>query len=122
MHEYRAHAATDITGFGLVGHASNLASFQRDRSLQFIIERLPIIRNVREMALALGQTKLLQGRAVETSGGLLIAMEASQAERFCAKHAALTGCPAWIIGSVIRKDANTDDNVKIAGELQLLDV
>lgn len=122
MHKYNAHAATDVTGFGLVGHASNLASFQRDQSLQFIIERLPILRNVREMALALGQTKLLQGRAVETSGGLLIAMQAMEAERFCDEHKTLTSCSAWIIGSVVRKECNADENVKISDCLEFVDV
>lgn len=122
MQEYNAHAATDVTGFGLIGHASNLASFQRDQRLQFHIHRLPILRNVREMAVALGQTKLLEGRAVETSGGLLIAMDAAGAERFCNEHKVRTGCDAWIIGSVGRKDLSDDDNVKISDCLEFLDV
>lgn len=122
MHKYNAHAATDVTGFGLFGHASNLASFQRDQSLQFIIKRLPILRNVREMALALGQTKLLQGGAVETSGGLLIAMEALDAKRFCDEHKHLTGYDAWIIGSVVRRQFNDDQNVRISDSLEFLDV
>lgn len=122
MHKYNAHAATDVTGFGLFGHASNLASFQRDQRLQFIITRLPIFRNVREMALVLGQTKLLQGRAVETSGGLLIAINAMEAKSFCDEHAILTGCEAWIIGSVVRRELIDEKNVRISDCLEFLDV
>ena len=29
MHKYNAHAATDITGFGLLGHAQALARNQK---------------------------------------------------------------------------------------------
>nr|AEZ68796.1 FI18027p1 [Drosophila melanogaster] len=33
MHKYQAHCATDITGFGLLGHANNLAQFQKEKHL-----------------------------------------------------------------------------------------
>ena len=32
MHTFNAHAATDITGFGILGHAQNLAKQQRPKS------------------------------------------------------------------------------------------
>jgi len=32
MHKYDAHAATDVTGFGILGHANNLAGNQKKRS------------------------------------------------------------------------------------------
>jgi selenophosphate synthase len=30
MHKYNAHAATDVTGFGILGHAQNLARNQKN--------------------------------------------------------------------------------------------
>ena len=29
IHKYRAHAATDVTGFGILGHANYLAQAQK---------------------------------------------------------------------------------------------
>uniref|UniRef100_A0A1L8DLH2 Putative selenophosphate synthetase n=1 Tax=Nyssomyia neivai TaxID=330878 RepID=A0A1L8DLH2_9DIPT len=100
MHKYSAHAATDITGFGLAGHAKNLLQFQKI-PLKFIIHTLPIIKNVHHMAEILGrQGKLLAGQAVETSGGLLICLPAQKAEAFCEEFQEKTSRDAWIVGSV----------------------
>uniref|UniRef100_A0A182SC27 PurM-like C-terminal domain-containing protein n=1 Tax=Anopheles maculatus TaxID=74869 RepID=A0A182SC27_9DIPT len=49
MQKHKAHAATDVTGFGMYGHAENLASFQK-AEVDFHIDTLPIIKNVREIA------------------------------------------------------------------------
>lgn len=35
-----AHGATDITGFGLLGHATNLAKTQKE-AVDFVIHSLP---------------------------------------------------------------------------------
>jgi len=43
MHKYGAHGATDITGFGIVGHASNLAAHQH-KKIDIEIHTLPIIK------------------------------------------------------------------------------
>lgn len=67
MHKHRAHGATDVTGFGLYGHAKNLVEFQTN-NVSFEIHTLPIIKNCRLIAEKLQQTKLLRGTAVETSG------------------------------------------------------
>ena len=42
MHKYNAHAATDVTGFGLLGHAQALARNQK-AEVGFVIHNLPII-------------------------------------------------------------------------------
>lgn len=49
MRKFNAHAATDITGFGLVGHAENLLQFQ-DEKVDFVITKFPIIQHVRLIA------------------------------------------------------------------------
>jgi selenide,water dikinase len=43
MQKHGAHAATDVTGFGILGHAANLASNQKE-DVSFVIHTLPIIR------------------------------------------------------------------------------
>lgn len=100
MHKYNAHGATDITGFGLLGHAENLAKYQK-LPVDFVIDQLPIIRNVQKMAQILEQKKLQSGKAVETSGGLLIAIDEESAQSFCEEYQRESGCQSWIIGRVI---------------------
>lgn len=99
MHKYKAHAATDITGFGLLGHAENLAKYQRV-PVDFVIDHLPIIVNVKKMAEVLEQKKLLCGKAVETSGGLLVAIDENSAQAFCDEYLRESGYKCWIIGRV----------------------
>ena len=68
MHKHGAHGATDVTGFGILGHAVNLASAQKN-AVDFVIHQLPIIRNMAAVAEAGGiNFGLLQGRSAETSG------------------------------------------------------
>ena len=42
MRKYEAHGATDITGFGIKGHAQNLCAVQK-ADVNFYISHLPII-------------------------------------------------------------------------------
>jgi len=70
MHKHGAHGATDVTGFGILGHASNLASAQKN-SVDFVIHQLPVIHNMVTVAEACGiKFGLLQGYSAETSGML----------------------------------------------------
>jgi len=41
----KAHAATDVTGFGILGHAQNLVECQEDE-LDFVIDKLPILEKI----------------------------------------------------------------------------
>lgn len=68
MHTFNAHAATDITGFGILGHAQNLARQQR-HEVSFVIHNLPIIAKMAAVSKACGnRSGLLQGTSPETSG------------------------------------------------------
>lgn len=101
MHKYSAHAATDVTGFGLRGHAENLCKFQNG-NVNFILHTLPIIQNVRRIGDILKRSeKLLSGNSVETSGGLLICIPANNAQHFCEDFKSLTGDTCWIVGDVV---------------------
>uniref|UniRef100_A0A2P2I4T8 Selenide, water dikinase-like n=1 Tax=Hirondellea gigas TaxID=1518452 RepID=A0A2P2I4T8_9CRUS len=100
MHKYNAHGATDVTGFGLLGHAQNLAKNQKNE-VSFIIHNLPIVAKMAAVAKACGNMfHLLQGSSAETSGGLLICLPREQAAAYCKDIEKQEGYQAWIIGIV----------------------
>jgi len=100
MHKHGATSATDVTGFGILGHARNLAEYQA-KKVKFTIHTLPIISNMTKIASCVGNMfQLLQGYSAETSGGLLLTIPSTNAEAFCKEIEELEGCPAWIIGTV----------------------
>lgn len=99
-----ASACTDVTGFGLLGHAYNMA---RDAAVDFIIEsaRVPVLGNVFEMiergmipegayrnlqfnesrvsfSPGVGEDRKLMLSDPQTSGGLLITMGNEQIKAF----------------------------------------
>eukprot|EP00003_Mantamonas_plastica_P021182 TRINITY_DN3422_c3_g1_i3.p1 TRINITY_DN3422_c3_g1~~TRINITY_DN3422_c3_g1_i3.p1 ORF type:complete len:306 (-),score=87.62 TRINITY_DN3422_c3_g1_i3:85-1002(-) len=102
MHKYAAHGATDVTGFGILGHAQNLASNQLAK-VSFEIHTLPMIAyaDVINEQVDFG---LMDGTSAETSGGLLIAMSKENAEGFIKELEELDGKAAWIIGDVVEGD------------------
>lgn len=101
MHRHGAHGATDVTGFGLLGHAQNLAEVQQ-KAVDLRIHTLPVIRGVPEVLAATGTSfKLMQGYSAETSGGLLVCLPKENAVKFCEELERLEGYPAWIIGDVV---------------------
>lgn len=42
LKKYDSHGATDVTGFGILGHGQNLASAQR-ADVDLVMDALPII-------------------------------------------------------------------------------
>ncbi|CAF4227304.1 unnamed protein product [Rotaria socialis] len=104
MHKYNAHACTDVTGFGLLGHAENLAKYQKNE-VSFVIHNLPIIAKMATITKACNDMfSLLQGKSAETSGGLLVVLPHEQAAAFCKDIEAQEGYRAWIIGVVEKGD------------------
>jgi selenide,water dikinase len=101
MHKYQGHACTDVTGFGILGHASNLASNQKEE-VDFEIHTLPIIKHIPKVAQKLRFFKLLQGFSPETSGGLFICLPEDKAKDFCKEIEEIDGVPAHIIGRVVK--------------------
>jgi selenide,water dikinase len=43
--KYKAHACTDVTGFGILGHANYLAEAQKS-NVEFVLHTLPIYKNL----------------------------------------------------------------------------
>lgn len=99
MQKHGAHAATDVTGFGILGHVNNLALNQKE-TLRFVIDTLPCIANVVKVAEKNPFFKLLEGYSAETSGGLLIAMPAEAANAYIKDLEEVDGWPSWVIGRV----------------------
>jgi len=104
MHKYGSHAATDVTGFGILGHSNNLARNQLNK-LKFSIHTMPIIRSMRRVDEHIKIFNLMQGLSSETSGGLLICLPKDKAIQFCKEIEEIDNAPAWIIGDVVE---NTD--------------
>ncbi|KAL1455309.1 hypothetical protein WDU94_009412 [Cyamophila willieti] len=116
MKKYNGHACTDVTGYGLYGHASNLIQYQT-RNVNFEIHTLPILYPLGVIASYPG-TRFYQnvnkGHGIETSGGLLICLPEKHARDFIQemdKH-------AWIIGNV----TDGDKKVVIKDEPDILHV
>jgi selenide,water dikinase len=117
-----ARSATDITGFGLIGHASEMARASGAR-FRFRFDDLPWLPGARQYAegwvfpggaftnqafyrplttlsrpLADWEEVLLHDP--QTSGGLLVAVHPERAETFLA-FCRERGQPAWVVGDVV---------------------
>ncbi|KAK7194035.1 selenophosphate synthetase [Novymonas esmeraldas] len=118
MRKHGAHGATDVTGFGILGHANNFGAAQavgeEARSLCLVLERLPMFKTaVAASRLMNDKYRLFDGYSAETSGGLLVALPtAAAAEAFCAELAAADGgCPSWVVGHVEERASDAADGV-----------
>jgi selenide, water dikinase len=76
MQKVPVHAATDVTGFGLKGHAANMAVLGK---VNIVIDQLAVIRGTPVLAELFGYP-LLTGEAKETAGGMLIAVAKEDAD------------------------------------------
>jgi selenide,water dikinase len=108
MHKYKAHAATDVTGFGLLGHGNNLAGNQK-ANVDFVIDVLPIINKMEDVEKEIGWFRLLRGYSAETSGGLLVALPKENAEAFIKELVEIDQKPAWIIGRVVKASGTKNE-------------
>lgn len=120
-----AHAATDITGFGLLGHAWEMAQAS-GVGLRFAFERIPFVRGARRYASewvfpgGSADNRLYYGEHVrfarhleeyehmllfdaQTSGGLLFALPPENLEAVL-NAAAAQGQSLWTIGEVTAGD------------------
>ena len=100
MHKYNAKACTDVTGFGIMGHAQNLVNVQH-KSVDFLINKLPIIAGVKRIEKQIRNFRLVEGYSAETSGGLLIVLPKANASMFLEEFLQVEGREAWIIGEVV---------------------
>ena len=100
MQKHNAHAATAVSGYGLVGHLQNLVSNQKN-DVSFVVHNMPVIAKMAAVAKACGNLfALFQGHCPETSGGLVICLPREQAASYCKEIEKQEGYQAWIIGIV----------------------
>lgn len=121
MSSFEVHAATDVTGFGLLGHATEIAKASCV-GIQIFAEQVPILPRTKELAeegRIPGGTKSNYAHVADaviysekldqldryilcdavTSGGLLIAVSANEAEQLV-DEMKTKGVSATIIGEV----------------------
>ncbi|KAL7559184.1 hypothetical protein ACA910_013191 [Epithemia clementina (nom. ined.)] len=104
MTVHGATAATDVTGFGLLGHAQNLVDNQKE-AVGMELHTLPCLTGavpVNNQVLDFG---LLTGYSAETSGGLLVVLPNEEsAQAYCQELQQVdkeSNCPAWIVGRIV---------------------
>ncbi len=96
MREVGVNAATDITGFGLLGHAYNVAVLS---GVDILIHKMPVIRGTLELARYFGH-RLAEGRGAETAGGMLVCLPAEKADAFTDLMTE-RGLSCWTVGEVL---------------------
>ena len=76
MQQVPVHAATDVTGFGLKGHAANMAMLSK---VDIVIDNLWVIRGTPTLTDIFGYP-LFTGESKETAGGILLAVAKADAD------------------------------------------
>lgn len=119
MVKHHAHAGTDVTGFGILGHAQNLMDNQA-AAVGMEIHTLPCIANTAKVEQSgVLDFQLIKGYSAETSGGLMICMPEEDAAAYCKELEGLDGEESWIIGKVI---ADEDRKAIISDDVKILEV
>ncbi len=95
MIEVGVNAATDVTGFGIFGHASNMAE---QSGVSILIDMLPVIKGTPKIAKTFGYP-LLQGKASETAGGQLISVPRERVNHLLSALRK-EDCEGYIVGEV----------------------
>ncbi len=125
MEEFEVHAATDVTGYGLLGHAHEMMEAS-GTTAEFRVESVPLLSQARRLAergIAPGgsrqNVRALAPRAersagvseadflllcdAQTSGGLLVALPAAQGEAYAEACRSRGAARASIVGRVLER-------------------
>jgi selenide, water dikinase len=110
MQQVPVHAATDVTGFGLTGHAGNMAMLQK---VDIMIDQIAVIKGTPILADLMGYP-LLQGEAKETAGGMLIAVSRENEDDLI-DELEKRKVRNWEVGHVVKGSGNVfvPKNVKV---------
>ncbi len=125
MKSVRTHAATDVTGFGLIGHLSEM--LKHTLAVRLFADKLPYFEEAPELSRSgflpggLHRNRDFYGKRVvgttdsfrmdlifdpQTSGGLLMAVDPEDQSRF-EEEAARLGTTYWIIGEFVEDPKGT---------------
>lgn len=136
---FDAHACTDVTGYGLLGHLGTMLRASGVRAT-LSAARVPFVREVRDLAEqgcvpggshanlravdgdvdwgGLSASERLILADAQTSGGLLVALPEAQAQDYVSALRA-AGAPAHaIIGRVEARDSAAQPTLRIEGRLE----
>jgi selenide,water dikinase len=125
MEGFEIHAATDVTGYGLLGHAWNMMEGS-DVTAEFRVAAIPLLpaaRGLAERGIAPDGSRVnvrnLKPRTqvedgvleedflllcdAQTSGGLLVALPEAQAQSYAARARELGAGAAAVVGRVLEK-------------------
>ncbi len=125
MDGFDIHAVTDVTGFGLLGHAHEMMAAS-NTTAEFSMARIPLLSEARRLVadgVAPGGSRLnarnLHSRAevgegvgeddfllvsdAQTSGGLLVALPEAEAERFAARCREAGAPWSAVVGRVLER-------------------
>jgi len=125
MEGFPVHAATDVTGYGLLGHAHEMMEAS-GTTAEFRVEAIPLLGSARRLAARgiapegsrvnvrnlAGRTERAAGVTEEdflllcdaqTSGGLLVALPADRAEDYAAACGARGAAGAAVVGRVLER-------------------
>ena len=134
MEGFDIHAATDVTGFGLLGHAYEMMDASGTTG-EFAVSRIPLLSQVRRLVAegvapggsranmrhlaertvagpGVDEEDLLILSDAQTSGGLLVALPAEQAEAFAARCRERGAAHAAVVGRVKPRGAKRLEVVK----------
>ena len=114
MNKVGVSAATDITGFGLLGHANNVSELS---GVHVVIDSMPVIKGTLKLAEFFGH-KLASGFGAETAGGILAFMDSTKVELF-KKLLADNGLPCWTVGKVMK--SNGSPCASLAQDVQFIE-
>lgn len=106
MRRYKSHGATDVTGFGLMGHAENLSQAQISE-VDLVIDALPIIQGCDIKVTGMHDFEVTKGYSAETSGGILTMMPPAQASEFIKAAEGEFGQTTWVVGKVTKGTRKT---------------
>lgn len=104
IRKYQVGACTDVTGFGILGHANYLAQAQK-KKVQFVINKIPVYKHLIKVEGKVQNFRFFEGYAAETSGGLLMSVSSSKKESLM-KDLEAEGINSWQIGYV-KEGSNT---------------
>jgi len=121
MIKYNAHGATDVTGFGILGHAQNLAENQK-AAVNIEIHSLPIIKNMLKIEKKVQLFKLIEGFSAETSGGLFVCLSEDKAQQYIDEIKELDQSDAWVIGKVVENTSGNKNSASIIDNVSIIEV
>ena len=127
MHKYSARGATDVTGFGILGHADNLGKafnygiVNIEEQIALRIHTFPILPYIYSVQDKIVDYKLFEGYAPETSGGLLVVLPSESVEGYMTELKEVSGQDSWIVGDVVGKGENMDPGADADADAYLLE-